>query len=213
MFKQKNPIDDLENFSTVDSWVELQPPPSRGSLSSSVDALLQIDPVAAGKVTSNRGSRHSPKSLQSPNVEMLDSCLEEVMKQRLAKEILPPGKHTDWLWDWSSRPEVQPPINLGARRVRSSTNPTNQQAATGGQSALTTPPNSPVPERPDMWMSLRHKSLLVKSPLFRADVILGLVVSNIVTFLLGACLGYYMCKQIQEAPPRDIGAIIYEYRI
>lgn len=46
-------------------------------------------------------------SLQSPQVEF-DTDLQQV-KDRLVKDMLPPGKNTDWIWDWSSRPEAIPP--------------------------------------------------------------------------------------------------------
>lgn len=44
----------------------------------------------------------SPVSIQSPCVEF-ESNLEQV-KYRLVKDI----KNTDWIWDWSSRPEALP---------------------------------------------------------------------------------------------------------
>lgn len=87
------------------------------------------------------------------------------------------------LWDWSSRVEVIPPKEYRYRFV--------------SRSALTTPPNSPQPELDVGWFSLRHSSI-VKSQLFRVEVIFGLVVSNFVTFLLGACLGYALCKRIHH---------------
>jgi hypothetical protein len=45
--------------------------------------------------------------MNSPNVEMVDGS--DAVRYRLAKDMLPPGKNTDWLWDWSSRPEAVPP--------------------------------------------------------------------------------------------------------
>uniref|UniRef100_A0A183GPH0 Piezo_RRas_bdg domain-containing protein n=1 Tax=Heligmosomoides polygyrus TaxID=6339 RepID=A0A183GPH0_HELPZ len=40
----------------------------------------------------------SPISVQSPHVEF--DNLEQV-KYRLVRDMLPPGKNTDWIWDWS----------------------------------------------------------------------------------------------------------------
>lgn len=82
-----------------ESWVELAP--SRTSLCSSVDINMVIVDEK------DKDSRLSPVSMiQSPHVEF--ESLEQV-KYKLVKEMLPPGKNTDWIWDWSSRPEHTPP--------------------------------------------------------------------------------------------------------
>lgn len=156
-----------EAESVQESWVDLAP--SRGSLCSSVDAMVIVDAESSLRESS------SPASVRSPHVE-LESNLEQV-KYHLAKDMLPPRKNTDWIWDWSSRPEACPPKVIRHR---------------SGQvlSTLSTPPNSPVPESTSVYVYKR------KSPLFRFEVLFGFVVSNIVTFFIGAAIGFYMCKRL-----------------
>jgi len=95
--------------------------------------------------------------------------------------MLPPGKNTDWIWDWSSRPEVMPPKGLRYR--------------TNAGSVVTTPPNSPIPDELHGAFSWRH-SKLIRSAFFRVEVLVGLVVSNLVTFVLGAAIGFCICKRL-----------------
>jgi len=129
-------------------------------------------------------SRLSPVSvLHSPHVEM-ESSLEQV-KYRLIKDMLPPGKNTDWIWDWSSRPETIPPKGLRFRTTN------------GAGSVVTTPPNSPIPDQLHGVASFRH-SKLIRSAFFRVEVLVGLVVSNLVTFVLGAAIGFCICKRLSN---------------
>lgn len=132
-----------------------------------------IEKESAGEVSNSKDSRLSPISLQSPHVEF-ESNLEQV-KYRLAKDMLPPGKNTDWIWDWSSRPEANPPNRLLRHR--------------SGQigSTLTTPPNSPEPELASEFDYKMDRA--PKSVFLRFEVIFGLVVSNLMTFVLGATIG------------------------
>jgi hypothetical protein len=46
-------------------------------------------------------------SVQSPHVEFEPNF--DQVKMQLVKDMLPPGKSTDWIWDWSSRPETVAP--------------------------------------------------------------------------------------------------------
>jgi len=156
----------MEDEPGQDSWVELATgPPSRDSTCSVSDPALLVDAQKSAAV-----SRHSPKSTESPNVEF-DTTLEAV-KYKLVRDILPPGRNTDWLWDWSSRPEAQ---------------------ISKGGSNLATPPNSPVLCR-DRSLSLRH-SKWMRKPWFSFEVISVWLVSNVVTFVLGVCVGYFLLRR------------------
>ncbi|MFH4981951.1 hypothetical protein AB6A40_008660 [Gnathostoma spinigerum] len=154
--------------SMPESWVELAP--SRSSLSSSVDAAVMLDNDSHAK----EGSRLSPVSLHSPHVEF-ESNLEQV-KYRLSKDVLQNGRGADWIWDWSSRPEAQPFMS-------------NRHNSTQVCPSLSTPPNSPVPGSSEFEFG-------TKTSVFR--IMLGLVVSNLFTFMLGAAIGYYVCKNISR---------------
>lgn len=174
----------VDDESVPDSWVELAPP-SRGSLASSVDAALMYDAQQEAQPSTKK---NSPKSLASPNVEFSPN-LDEV-KIKLASDMLPPGQNTDWIWDWSSRPEIVPPKQYQLAR--------SNVSAVG--STLTTPPNSPAPgdrRVSEGSFGSRH-SKLMRTYLFRVDVILGIVVSNLVHFLLGACIGWFLCKRTHD---------------
>lgn len=57
-------------------------------------------------------------------------------------------------------------------------------------STLTTPPNSPEPELSSEFEYKYRREKAPKKPVFfRFEVIFGLVVSNLMTFVLGATLG------------------------
>ncbi|TMS36009.1 hypothetical protein L596_003280 [Steinernema carpocapsae] len=159
--------DELE--SVPESWVELAP--SRASLCSSIEAVIIDRDSEPGM---SKDSRLSPVSIQSPHVEFEN--LEQV-KYRLVKDMLPPGRNTDWIWDWSSRPEAPPSKSVRYRGVAGST--------------LTTPPNSPAPELDYDYVP----KAVVKPSFSRFNVILSLVVSNIVTLFVGVSLGFYFCKR------------------
>jgi len=172
-----------DDSSLQDSWVDLAEPPSRGSTSSVTnftDPGLLIDAQRSTAV-----SRHSPKSLQSPNVEF-NTTLEAV-KYKLACDILPPGRNTDWIWDWSSRPEAQPPKEFRFRHP--------------GSCSLTTPPNSPINYDSELSyspLSLRH-SKWIRREWFSVEVLSVLLVSNVVTFVLGVCVGVFVLRR--RCPP------------
>ncbi|KAI6215879.1 Degenerin mec-10 [Aphelenchoides besseyi] len=167
--------DDLDS-QTAESWVELAP--SRASLCSSVEAVM-VDRDSAEASGLNRDSR---LSLQSPHVEF-DSNMDQA-RLSLIKDVFPPGKNTEWIWDWSSRPETVPP-NRFVMRNR-------------GQigSALTTPPNSPEPELTSEFEFKPGKTK--KWVFYRFEVLVGLVVSNLVTFVIGATVGASLLQPLDR---------------
>ncbi|CAI4233211.1 unnamed protein product [Auanema sp. JU1783] len=149
--------------SSAESWVELAP--SRNSLCSSIEATALDEKL-------ERDSRLSPVSLHSPVVEF--DSLEQV-KYKLIQDMLPPGKHTDWMWDWSSHPEVLPPKSQRNRQYDSN---------------LTTPPNSP---EPDFFCAITNKK---HGYISSFQFAVGIIVSNIVTFVVGATVGFIVCKRL-----------------
>jgi len=169
-----------DDSSLQDSWVDLAEPPSRGSTSS---VTMYTDPgLLIDAQRSTAVSRHSPKSLQSPNVEF-DTTLEAV-KYKLARDILPPGRNTDWIWDWSSRPEAQAPKEFRFRHP--------------GSCSLTTPPNSPINYESELSsylpLSLRH-SKWIRREWFSVEILSFFLVSNVVTFVLGVCVGVFVLRR------------------
>uniref|UniRef100_A0A914GSK7 Uncharacterized protein n=1 Tax=Globodera rostochiensis TaxID=31243 RepID=A0A914GSK7_GLORO len=161
----------------AESWVELAP--SRASLCSSIEAVM-LESASGGEYSVNKDSRLSPVSLQSPHVEF-ETSLEQV-KYRLVKDMLPfadGAKPSDWFWDWSARSEACNAAQKMGGRNRNG----------GGQvgSTLTTPPNilKKAPNRSSVFL--------------RFEVVFGLVFSNLVTFFLGAAIGYCICRKVWKS--------------
>lgn len=152
-----------DDDSTAESWVDIAP--SRGSLSS-IDAIAGFD---ADHVFRDF-SRDSPVSPHSSNIEF-ETNLEQV-KYRLTKDLSNRGS-TDWIWDWSSRPEA---VAVGSHNHRS---------------VLSTPPNSPEDNSTNSYYQCKKKPSLT-----RLEMLFGLVVSNFFTFVIGAAIGYYVCKRL-----------------
>lgn len=133
---------------------------------SSIDALGTFDVDPVFKDF----SRDSPISPHSSHIEF-EPNLEQV-KYHLTKEV-PVERSTDWIWDWNSRPEAIPPRGLNRYSV------------------LSTPPNSP--EQNSTASCYRYKR---RRSLTRLEMLFGLVVSNLFTFMIGAAIGFYMCKRL-----------------
>uniref|UniRef100_A0A915PFH2 Uncharacterized protein n=1 Tax=Meloidogyne floridensis TaxID=298350 RepID=A0A915PFH2_9BILA len=180
----EKPLGPDEIDSVPESWVELAP--SRASLSSSIEAVNIGENSVGGGIISQRDSRLSPVSIQSPAVEF-ESSLEQV-KYRLVKSMIGPDvggntnkSSTDWLWEWAYRSDG------GA----SNDKPKNNLVI---NSTLTTPPNSPEPEETTDFFTFKspggklyHRRIVSNKKLFdwsmfcRLDVLLAIVVSNLIT--------------------------------
>ncbi|KAL7071480.1 hypothetical protein ACQ4LE_009080 [Meloidogyne hapla] len=192
----EKPLAPDEIDSVPESWVELAP--SRASLSSSIEAV-NIGENSGGGIISQRDSRLSPVSIQSPAVE-LESSLEQV-KYRLVKAMIGPDvggnnnnkSSTEWLWDWANRSD-------GANEKTKNNQVIN--------STLTTPPNSPEPEETTDFFTFKspggklyHRRVVSNKKLFdwsmfcRLDVLLAIVVSNLIT---GAVV-YYCITRMENA--------------
>ncbi|VDD90990.1 unnamed protein product [Enterobius vermicularis] len=152
-----------DDESIADSWVDIAP--SRGSLSST-DAAVTFDADALQRDF----SRDSPVSVHSSIIEF-EANLEQV-KCRLTKD-LPTRMSTDWIWDWSSRPECVP---VGSHNHRS---------------VVSTPPNSLQGSSVASFYRCQEKQSFT-----RLRVLCGLVFSNFFTFVIGAAIGFYVCKRI-----------------
>uniref|UniRef100_A0A183CHQ0 Uncharacterized protein n=1 Tax=Globodera pallida TaxID=36090 RepID=A0A183CHQ0_GLOPA len=101
---------------------------------------------------------------------------------RLSPDMLPfadGAKPSDWFWDWSARSEACNVAQKMGGRNRNG----------GGQvgSTLTTPPN------------ILKKAANRSSVFLRFEVVFGLVFSNLVTFFLGAAIGYCICRKVWKS--------------
>uniref|UniRef100_T1IIV1 BCL2/adenovirus E1B 19 kDa protein-interacting protein 3 n=1 Tax=Strigamia maritima TaxID=126957 RepID=T1IIV1_STRMM len=103
-------------------------------------------------VSSSSSRRESPQSPpNSPNAEL--STGDDIKDFYINKE-----KNTDWVWDWSSRPDQQPPKEWRFKHPK------------GGR------------------LSVRH-SKAMKSGLLSSEVLSFVLLTNLVSLLLGAGIG------------------------
>jgi len=131
--------------------------------------------------TSQRGSlassrRDSPKECispksppNSPNPEFATGGeLEELCDYYLNKEdCLSLEKNTDWVWDWSSRPDLTPPKDWKFRHA------------------------TPLAKR---TLSIRTAKV-GSTGVFSRGVLCTFIVTNLLSLLLGAGLGYWLSKK------------------
>ncbi|XP_037074372.1 BCL2/adenovirus E1B 19 kDa protein-interacting protein 3-like [Pollicipes pollicipes] len=126
---------------------------------------------ARGSLASSR--RDSPKDCispksppNSPNPEFATD-LEELRDYYLNKEdSLGLEKNTDWVWDWSSRPDLTPPKDWRFRH----------------------------PTLAKRTLSIRNAKV-GNTGIFSRGVLCTFIVTNILSLLLGAGLGYWMSKK------------------
>ncbi|KAG8202145.1 hypothetical protein JTE90_010504 [Oedothorax gibbosus] len=164
----------------IDSWVDLNATGeiSRGSEGSQKRSTPIASLISSGKlekllweaqrescqssligsgISSQRGS---PKSPHSPVTE--EAAVDETFPSQVLAGLRRHGS-TDWIWEWSSKPEQRPPKEWKLKHPR------------------------PI-------LSLRN-SKVAKSGLFSPDIITILIVSNLLSVLIGCGIGFYMTKR------------------
>lgn len=149
-----------------ESWVELYYGASSSEratppLSGNVHILekLLLEAQRDSNASSARGSG-SPKSPHSPSNETVSFVLNKEEKQ------IP----TDWIWDWSSRPDQQPPKDWKFRHPGS------------------------VANRKRPVLSLRGSRIIRL-----ADIFPLLLLSNLLSVLLGAGIGVCIGRRMRVA--------------
>ncbi|XP_059473975.1 BCL2/adenovirus E1B 19 kDa protein-interacting protein 3 isoform X1 [Neocloeon triangulifer] len=121
--------------------------------------------IASSRKGSPRGSPKSPPN--SPNNE-LSSDEDQLHSRYYINQELEEAKSTDWVWDWSSRPDQTPPKEWKFRH-----------------------PTPPLVRRS---YSIRHAKV-GKTSLFSREVLYTLVLTNVISFLLGTGIGVWICKR------------------
>ncbi|GBM01262.1 hypothetical protein AVEN_170317-1 [Araneus ventricosus] len=174
-------VKSMDEENLIDSWVDLNATGelSRGSDSSQKRSTPISSLISSGKLekllweaqrescqSSLVGSgisshRESPKSPRSPIVE--DGTLEEFLPTQFDAGQRRHGS-TDWIWEWSSKPDQRPPKEWKLHHPR----PT---------------------------LSLRN-SRAAKSGLFSTEMLTILIVSNILSVLIGTGIGFYFSRRI-----------------
>lgn len=151
-----------------ESWVELYygassasdraTPPFSGN--AHILEKLLLEAQRDSNVSSARGSG-SPKSPHSPSNETVSFIINKEERQPIP---------TDWIWDWSSRPDQQPPKDWNFRH----------------------PVLSGSRKRP--VLSLRGSRIIRL-----ADIFPLLLLSNILSVLLGAGIGVCIGRRMRVA--------------
>lgn len=121
---------------------------------------------------SSASSTHSPKSPpNSPNTEMCgEDELKNVYINYWNKTAGETQKDTDWLEEWNSRPDQRPPKDWKFEH------PQNQQ------------------KKKTTRYSIRL-TRVGKNSLFSREILYSLILSNVLSLLLGAGLGLWLSKR------------------
>lgn len=173
-------VKSLDEENLIDSWVDLNiSDVSRGSDGSQKRSTPISSYINSGKLEkllweAQRESCHSsafgsgissrkesPKSPRSPLTEepALDGmipCQFDIGQRRHGS--------TDWIWEWSSKPDQRPPKEWKL-------------------------------QHPKPILSLRN-SKAVKSGLFSTEMLTILIVSNLISVLIGTGIGLYVSKRV-----------------
>ena len=116
-----------------------------------------------------------PMSRASLSSSVSHSPFPEQIKEKLG---------TDWMWDWPSRPEVCIMAMCQSPHTPQAIPPAHYTPKTKGS----TPPNSPLPS-PCVEVWSWRNTALVKTDVLSMEMVFGLIVSNMITFVIGACVG------------------------
>lgn len=128
-------IDTRREDNLNDSWVQLgsqpdTPQPPQSIYNGAMEKLL-LEAQKESRDASQSGSRtspnnspkgpHSPKSDVSPSLISAPDTQVEGLTSVVQREL-----GTEWVWDWSSRPECIPPSDYGTQFRRPSPTPSKR---------------------------------------------------------------------------------------
>ncbi|KAG7306814.1 hypothetical protein JYU34_008258 [Plutella xylostella] len=178
-------MDDLE------SWVELN---SAGGLAAESEYLRLLreaqresrdSSVRHSRASSVKGSPKSP-----PNSPNLEPSTEDELKGVYINCWR--DDSNDWVWEWSSRPDQLPPKDWRFKHPASARGP---PSATSSIEVLE------QPGAPAMMQS--HCLSVRRSCLFSRGAVAAVLVTNLVSLILGAGIGVWLSKR-GMLPPRLI---------
>uniref|UniRef100_T1E2Y9 Putative positive regulation of apoptotic process n=1 Tax=Psorophora albipes TaxID=869069 RepID=T1E2Y9_9DIPT len=155
-------------FTSVEEYLRLLREAQRESKESS-----RVASLTSSRRDSPRGSPKSPPN--SPNTELAttEEELRGVYINYLNREGAPTTaqKDNDWVWEWSSRPDQLPPKDWKFEHPKSGTRRRGQQG-----------------------YSMRL-ARVGKNSLFSREVLYSLVLTNVLSLLLGAGIGAWLHKR------------------
>uniref|UniRef100_A0A2M3ZFU6 Putative positive regulation of apoptotic process n=1 Tax=Anopheles braziliensis TaxID=58242 RepID=A0A2M3ZFU6_9DIPT len=156
-------------FVSVEEYIRLLREAQRESKESS-----RVASLTSSRKNSPRGSPKSPPN--SPNTEL--AATEEDLKNVYINYENKDGdivKDTDWVWDWSSRPDQQPPKEWKFEHPKKA-----------GQEECTKISHS--------GYSIRQVRV-GKNSLFSREFLYSIVLTNVLSLLLGAGIGAWLQKR------------------
>uniref|UniRef100_A0A182JKU2 Uncharacterized protein n=1 Tax=Anopheles atroparvus TaxID=41427 RepID=A0A182JKU2_ANOAO len=156
-------------FASVEEYIRLLREAQRESKESS-----RVASLTSSRKNSPRGSPKSPPN--SPNTEL--AATEEDLRNVYINYVNKDGdivKDTDWVWDWSSRPDQQPPKDWKFEHPKQS----SQED-----------PNKPI----HAGYSIRQVRF-GKNSLFSREFLYSIVLTNVLSLLLGAGIGAWLQKR------------------
>lgn len=155
-------------FASVEEYIRLLREAQRESKESS-----RVASLTSSRKNSPRGSPKSPPN--SPNTEL--AATEEDLRNVYINYVNKDGdivKDTDWVWDWSSRPDQQPPKDWKFEHP----NQTQEER------------NKPI----HAGYSIRQVRV-GKNSLFSREFIYSILLTNVLSLLLGAGIGAWLQKR------------------
>lgn len=157
-------------FASVEEYIRLLREAQRESKESS-----RVASLTSSRKNTPRGSPKSPPN--SPNTEL--AATEEDLRNVYINYVNKDGdivKDTDWVWDWSSRPDQQPPKDWKFEHPK--------------QSAGEEDANKPI----HAGYSIRQVRF-GKNSLFSREFLYSIVLTNVLSLLLGAGIGAWLQKR------------------
>lgn len=155
-------------FASVEEYIRLLREAQRESKESS-----RVASLTSSRKNSPRGSPKSPPN--SPNTEL--AATEEDLRNVYINYVNKDGdivKDTDWVWDWSSRPDQQPPKDWKFEHPKQSAQEDNKPIHAG--------------------YSIRQVRF-GKNSLFSREFLYSIVLTNVLSLLLGAGIGAWLQKR------------------
>lgn len=156
-------------FASVEEYIRLLREAQRESQESS-----RVASLTSSRKNTPRGSPKSPPN--SPNTEL--AATEEDLKNVYINYVNKDGdivKDTDWVWDWSSRPDQQPPKDWKFEHPKQ---------------AVQQDSNKPI----HAGYSIRQVRF-GKNSLFSREFLYSIVLTNVLSLLLGAGIGAWLQKR------------------
>lgn len=188
---------------------EAQKEPSLGNPSNQSSARVSS---ASSRRDTPKGSPKSPPNSPNPetagegcsDLDQLGSVyINYYSKADDSYVRLERNTDTDWIWDWSSRPDQQPPKEWRFSHPGSSSGSSvsghsaTTVSAANFSSSMLVPAGAATPAllKPPRRGASFRRVMVGRSPLFSRDVLYTLLITNVLSLLLGTGLGVWLSRR------------------